>query len=455
MAFLLGRAVVAAGLLVTLVTPAGVRASDVTFGRPEVETAWNESITFTVDVDTATPLARAELRLEFPGAIGPYVVDVPVTGGATQALEYELDLTGGGHLVPNTPITATWAAYTKAGGEPVLSEPRTIRYRDTSHEWRTLEGDLVNVHWYAGGESFARDALRIGDQAVRETADLLGVTETEPVDFFIYGDDVSFRAALGPGTRENVGGQAHADIRTLFALIEPEAIDNPWVGIVIPHELVHLVFDTAVSNPYRFPPRWLNEGLAVYLSEGYGSADRNRVADAVERRDLLPLDALTGQFPTEPEKTSLAYAEAVSAVDHLVRTEGQDALITLVLAYRDGLTDDEAFTKAIGKDVAAFQAGWLAELGAEEPERFGPRPAPAGPLPPGWSGPAPTSAPEASPASPTSEPTAGPTTTPDAEVDDGSGGLGSSPVLVAGGFGLVVLVVMAGLALARRRGAAE
>ena len=48
------------------------------------------------------------------------------------------------------------------------------------------------------------------------------MTETEPVDFFIYADQDAFYDALGPGTRENVGGQAHADIRTLFALIAPE-----------------------------------------------------------------------------------------------------------------------------------------------------------------------------------------------------------------------------------------
>ena len=42
--------------------------------------------------------------------------------------------------------------------------------------------------------------------------------------------------------------------------------------VVVPHELTHLVFDTAVTNPYHFPPRWLNEGLAVYLSEGTSPA---------------------------------------------------------------------------------------------------------------------------------------------------------------------------------------
>ena len=101
---------------------------------------------------------------------------------------------------------------------------------------------------------------------------------SSPVDFFIYGDTDSFRTALGPGTRENVGGQAHADIRTLFALISPDQINDAWVGIVIPHELVHLVFDQAVDNPFRAPPRWVNEGLAVYLSEGYTGSDKAAVA---------------------------------------------------------------------------------------------------------------------------------------------------------------------------------
>ena len=103
---------------------------------------------------------------------------------------------------------------------------------------------------------------------MEETAALLGVTETEPIDFFIYADQDAFYDALGPGTRENVGGQANAEIRTLFALITPGEIDDPWVGVVVPHELTHLVFDTAVHNPYHFPPRWLNEGLAAYLSGG-------------------------------------------------------------------------------------------------------------------------------------------------------------------------------------------
>ncbi len=431
-------------------------AADVTFGKPEATATYGTGITFSVPMTAIGPLARLEIRLLYPGAIGPFVEEVPVSPGSTQT--YRLDVSGGGHIVPNTVIEATWAAVPAGGGAPVLSATAQVRYSDTDETWQTIKGDLVVVHWYAGDEAFARKALKIGDEAVKATADLLGVTETRPVDFFIYGDETAFRTALGPGTRENVGGQAHADIRTLFALITPDAINDSWVGVVIPHELVHLVFDTAVENPYRFPPRWVNEGLAVYLSEGYTPTDRSYVGAAVRSQDLLPLTALTGQFPTDPDKTYLAYAEAVSAIDHLVRTYGEPALFALIGAYKDGLTDDEVFTKAVGKDVAAFQAGWLAELGADAPRAYGPVVNPAGPVPPGWDAPVDAGAPSAAPGSSPGAATARPDTTPaataaaGAPLDDGapSDGTSDAPLLFLA-IAAVVVIVIVGLVVARRR----
>ena len=439
---------VVAALLAVLVAAPAVTAADVTFGRSTATQTYDEKIAFALDVTSAAPLARMELRIGFPDALGPYIVDVPVPpAGGSHTVTYDLDLTGGGHLVPNTPLTYTWAAFPDVGAEPVLSGTERLRYQDTTQDWKTLEGDLITVHWTKGGDAFARKALDIGEQAVKDTSALLGVTETEPIDFFIYPDEQSFRTALGPGTRENVGGQAHADIRTLFALIEPGAIDDPWVGIVVPHELTHLVFDTAVENPYRFPPRWLNEGLAVYLSEGYGSSDQNRVADAVDSRDLLPLVALGAQFPTDPDKTVLAYAESVSAIDYLVRQHGRDALVALVLAYKDGLTDNEALIKAPGEDMATFQAGWLSGLGAAAPEQFGPQPAPPGPLPSGWSGDAPNGQPD--PLNPTSRP--GTTPVPGEDRPVAASTQSASTPLLLGGLALVIGVVVVGLVIARRR----
>ncbi len=253
-----------------------------------------------------------------------------------------------------------------------------ITYDDDRFEWKTEAGPIVRVHWTEGSAAFGRRALRIAEDAVAESSKLLGVTETEPMDFYIYADEDAFRAAIGPGIRESVGGLAVASIRTLFALIPPAQIDDAWVGIVIPHELTHLVFNTASKNAYHSPPHWLNEGLADYVSQGYDRDYRNAVGDAARGGDLIPLDGLIGQFPTTTDRFYLAYAESVSAVDYMVRTHGKDALVTLIRSYAEGRTDAEAFSAALGVDDTAFGAAWLKDVGGKQPARYGPQPAPGG-----------------------------------------------------------------------------
>jgi hypothetical protein len=135
-------------------------------------------------------------------------------------------------------------------------------------------------------------------------------------------------------------------------------------------------------------------------------------------------------------------------VDRIVRVSGRDALVKLIRSYADGVSDDDAFKTALGKDVAGFEADWLGELGAKPPSRRGPRPAPAGPLPAGWSGPQPDpsfevvgSLPPVNPSAPAPNPRGG---------DDPVAALLRSSVAAIGAVLLVVLLVIA-LRRAQRR----
>jgi hypothetical protein len=450
----MGRLRTAALLAAWLVAilPGQVAAADVEFGTPTATSSFGTGVVFTQPVTLAGPVERLELLITTADGLGPLVVEVPEPeGSGERTLRSSLDPSSDGHILPNTPLSARWRVTLEGATSGVLGPPVDIVYRDDRFDWQTVEGDVVRVHWYEGSAAFGERALRIGEEAVQETAALLGVTEDEPVDFFIYPEQGAFYDALGPGTRENVGGQANAEIRTLFALIAPNAIDDAWVSVVVPHELVHLVFDTAVGNPYHFPPRWLNEGLATYQSEGYGADYRRDVEAAGRNGELVPLQGLSGQFPTTAERFFLAYAESVSAVDFLIRTHGQDALVSLIRSYADGRTDDEAFLAAIGQDVAAFEAAWLADLGAEPPVRLGPQPAPAGPLPPDWSdgaGPRSSPRPAASTADPAAPEVSDAPTAPGAV--DGAGDDGSLTVGLLVVLGVVVLGVVA-LVWRRRR----
>ncbi len=211
-------------------------------------------MTFDVSLTSSAAPARVEIHLLFPGEVGPFVaqVDTPATG--TAALHYSLDVSGGGHIAPNTPITSTWVAFPKDGGQPVSSAPDTFLYQDTTQKWQTLQDGIVTVHWTTGPQSFAQRAAEYAVKAIDTMATTLGIAETKPLDFFIYADDAAFRAALGPGTRENVGGTAMTQIRTLFAEFTPDILNDPWVGITVAHELTHQVIDDATEQPLPVAP---------------------------------------------------------------------------------------------------------------------------------------------------------------------------------------------------------
>ncbi|HTC85201.1 MAG TPA: peptidase MA family metallohydrolase, partial [Candidatus Acidoferrum sp.] len=325
------RTLAAAALAIALAGPlvpafaVTAAAADVTFGTPTATFKYGVDVVFQQPVHLTSTPDRVEILIDFPGALGPNVTDVAPPGGG-QTLTYTLAIADT-HLLPNTPLKARWRVTT--GGVVETGPDVSLLYADTGFAWRSLSGPLVRIHWYDGDQAFGQRALDIAEAGVRKAETTLAVTETAPIDFYVYAAQDAFYAALGPGTPEHVGGEEHSEIRTMFALITPSEVDASWVAEVLPHELTHLVFNTAVNNPYHFPPRWINEGLAVYLSRGYVSDDRAMVATAAAAGSLTPLAGLTGDFPAGQQGFYLAYAESVSAIDYLVRTYGQPALVTL------------------------------------------------------------------------------------------------------------------------------
>lgn len=375
-------ALFAAVFLATLAFAPAVLADEPTFGKATATATFLESITVEQQATLPSGVHRLQAYVRTGSDGITFLADVPNPGLGAHTLRYVHPTPSGG-LYPNTRVELGFRVIFD-DGHVVDSPPATIRYEDTRFAWEELAGDVVRVHWYAGGDAFGRRALRIGEQAVKDASELLGVTETDPIDYYVYADTSAFYDVLGPAIRENVGGIALPEIRTLFANIPPSDADAAWVGIVVPHELTHLVFGTATDNPYHQPPHWLNEGLAVYLSEGYARSARTNVERTARGGEIMPLRALVGQFPTTAERFELAYDESVSAIDYLIRTYGQEALVKLIRSYADGVSDDAAFRSALGVDVAGFESGWLSDLGVDEPVPFGPRPAPPGPLPPDW-----------------------------------------------------------------------
>lgn len=419
------------------VAPGAVSAADPVFQPATAAATFGVSIDVQQRVTLPTGVRRVEaiVRAGADPLTFLATITTPSAGAATLSYSYK---TPSGTLYPNTSVEVGFRL-TFDDGRTVDGPTTRILYSDGRFAWQTLQGKVVRVHWYDGDASFGRRALGIGERAIQEASTLLGVDETDPIDFFIYADRDAFYDVIGPGVQENVGGLSVAEIRTLFADIAPSTVSDPWVGVVVPHELTHLVFNTATSNPYHEPLHWLNEGLADYLAQGYDAGAKGNVRAAARSGDLMPLRALVAQFPSTPDKFSLAYDEAVSAIDYMVRTYGREALVKLIRSYADGVSDDAAFSAALGVDTAAFEAGWLADLGFDAPTPYGPKPAPVGPLPPGWLAPGATQAPGAS----------GPVAT--AGPASPTGGDTTSTILGYVGVGILGVLIVAGLVLVAAR----
>jgi hypothetical protein len=429
-------AVLAVGLLWLLALAPQAGAASVSFGTASATSTFGKGIVFTQPISGAT-FTEADIVVSLPGDIGPSVVKLKTPGSP---LTFTFD-TSSAEIQPNTPVSAHFRVVF-ADGTMQQGDDIKITYVDDRFHWQTLAGKLVTLHWYNGDAAFAKQALTMGENGISKSAQFLGVNETKPMDFFVYADQQPFYDVLGPGTRDNVGGRAYSNIRTLFAQFTPA--DMSYARTVVPHELTHIVFADGTDNPYHSPPTWLNEGLAVYLSQGYDNSDKSLVSQAVKSKTLMPLPALTGMFPTSADRFFLAYAESVSAVDFMIRKYGQAPFQKLVKTYSTGASDDEAFTTAFGVDTAAVNKAWLADNGITSTPTYGPQAPPPGPVPPGWttSGGPQSSPGAAQPTAGSAAGTSGPGSGSGSGDDRSQTGLVIAAIMALAGFGLLCLAAL-------------
>jgi hypothetical protein len=423
---------------------AAVLGASITFGTPTATSTFGKGVDFNQPYTGGGTFSEVDIVITYPGGYGPSVIQLENPGASS--FDYLLD-TSSGEIQPNTQLLAHFEVVL-ADGTVATGPDIRVTYADDRFQWQTMVGGIIRLHWYEGDDTFAQQALQMGEDGIAKASAFLGFNETAPIDFFVYADQTAFYDALGPGTRDNVGGEANPDTRTLFALIAPG--DLSYASTVVPHELTHVVFSDITQNPYHDPPRWLNEGIAVYVSQGFDSSDKQLVAQAVSDGTLMPLAALSGEFPTSQQEFYLAYAESVSAVDYFVRTYGQADLDKLVKAYGTGASDDEAFKTAIGISTDAFDKAWQKENGGTALASLGPQPEPPGPVPSGWT----SSGAAGSSSAPTQLPAS--TGAPGATASPGTGGAGGSQngvpaiVFVVGAAVVAVGLVLIGVAVSRR-----
>jgi len=444
-----------------LLVPAAVSAAEPTFGQPTVEASLGQPLVFSSTV-TGDDIVAVEVLVRLVGDDTTIVLPAqPAEPAGTWQVSSGIDVSTSAlceclaetHGAPNTHFEFQFRVRSSDGTETLGPVGQGL-VADERFEWRTIEQDLVRVHWYNGDEALAQSAADVANGAIDRASELLNATLAQPVDLFVYDSQQALLEAVSPN-RENIAGEAHQAIGTMFVYIPPDQGADAFAGEVVRHELTHLVFHAATDNPYHEPALWINEGIAVYLSVGNTPYYRSFVDAAVADRSLIPLDGLTGIFPSPTEQFFLAYGESVGAIDFFVRTYGEPKLWELTRSYARGLSDDDAFIQATGADMAAFNSAWFASLGLDVRQPLGPQPAPTGPLPADWQEGQPSIVPSVQPSS--SAVASGATERPEAtpRPSDGTTAGGSTTTLLVGVLLIVaaLVIVLLGIYLAQRSNA--
>jgi hypothetical protein len=223
---------------------------------------------------------------------------------------------------------------------------------------RVLETKDVTVVHESREEALAREipgAYRVVRDALQGT----------------FGFELSYRPAvrlIGEEAPEGAGNGAFRFVAyarpeegLIVLFLVPIRTSGTPVESVLKHEVCHLLLHDAVGGDRL--PRWLDEGIAQWVSGGFSELAAPRrpffLPGAVLAGGDIPLAELVSRFPGTERDIRLAYEKSRSVVETLLETGGGIEKLTLLL--RDlsrGVPADGAFRTVYGMTPGQFEKAW-------------------------------------------------------------------------------------------------
>jgi hypothetical protein len=135
---------------------------------------------------------------------------------------------------------------------------------------------------------------------------------------------------------------------------------TPSLVRVLRHELAHSFVAARAGTTC---PTWLHEGIAQWLEGGDPEREDASLARLARESRLPRLASLERPFVGLSETdATMAYAQSLSAVAHLLRNGGVAGVRRLVEALGGGLPASEALPEAFGLSYGELQRTWEAYL---------------------------------------------------------------------------------------------
>ncbi len=170
---------------------------------------------------------------------------------------------------------------------------------------------------------------------------------------YIENDLRSFKELIGTAFPD-WGAAAALPYREMIVLKSPAHFRlGKSLRELIQHEYAHLALHDRLHM--QNPPRWLDEGVAMYVSAEWGWEDNFAMSRAVVFRSLVPLREIEriNLFPSGRAQT--AYAQSYLAVKYILDEYGAETLNDFLDVIKSRGTFDEAFLASLGLNYDEFE----------------------------------------------------------------------------------------------------
>jgi hypothetical protein len=225
--------------------------------------------------------------------------------------------------------------------------------------WSQRLAPPLVIHFEEADSQTAEYLAEEGPGIIARLSDQTGLPVPERIDVILAADRTTFSAVQPAPPPIWAAGTAWSDRGEIYLHTRARGSGAGGTSRVFTHEGVHILLGRAWSE--GSPPRWLNEGLARFLSHELNPQEHVQLARAAVAGYLLPFEDFAQAWPRGARRAHLAYIQSVEFVAFLDR-QGPDVLPQLLSRLAAGEALAPAILAVTGESLPELEGRWRSRM---------------------------------------------------------------------------------------------
>jgi hypothetical protein len=216
-----------------------------------------------------------------------------------------------------------------------------------------------SFYFHARDERLMRSLIDQAEGWRREIVEYLGIAFEGRTKVYLAPSSREFQKIQPRGEIPSWSVAVAYPGLNLIIIKSPRATKGGHIdlGKVFKHEFTHIALGRAFKGKDK-APRWLNEGLAMYVSREWDLSRVSTMTRAVLTDSIIPLSEIIHSFPQEADRAELAYSESFYLISFLISRYGKGSFHRFIKVYSEGKGLNEALMEVYGIGWEELEAEW-------------------------------------------------------------------------------------------------